>query len=151
VGEILWDLIGEREHLGGAVFNLCAHAARLGHEIFLVSGVGADARGQLALARARELGVGTRFVKTVAERETGIVTVTVDANGEPSYVIHRPAAYDFAALDQADFEELERWRPDWIAFGTLFSIEVNAKRLLSRILDRFPQARRFYDVNLRKE
>src|ERR1700694_394485 len=97
VGEILWDVIGVTEHLGGAVFNLCAHAARLGHDVSLISAVGDDARGRLALARAAELGVSTRFIETVPGQPTGTVTVTVDANGQPSYVIHRPAAYDFAS------------------------------------------------------
>jgi fructokinase len=151
VGEILWDVIGEREHLGGAVFNLCAHAARLGHEAYLVSAVAGDARGQLALQRACEFGVHTRFLKTVPEPPTGAVTVTVDTAGEPAYVIHRPAAYDFTMLDETDFAELQRLNPDWVTFGTLFSMQPNGKRILNRILDRLPSSRRFYDVNLRKD
>ena len=151
VGEILWDVIGRDEHLGGAVFNLCAHAARLGHEVCLISAVGSDARGRRALERTGELGVSTRFIQTVPGHATGAVTVTVDSAGQPSYVIHRPAAYDFAALDDAGFEQLAAWRPDWISFGTLFSMHPNARSLLTGVLQRFPQARRFYDINLRKD
>ncbi|MEI9977339.1 MAG: PfkB family carbohydrate kinase [Ignavibacteriota bacterium] len=138
VGEILWDLIGDSEYLGGAVLNFSVQSARLGHRVSLVSAVGDDARGRLALSKAREFGVSTRFIRTVPDRETGIVTVTVDAAGQPSYVIHRPAAYDFASLDEADVAALADPPPDWIAFGTLHSMDPHARRLLRTVIDRFP-------------
>jgi fructokinase len=103
VGEILWDLIGGAEYLGGAVLNFSVQLARLGHRVSLVSAVGDDARGRLALSQALDLGLSTRFIRTVPDQPTGIVTVTVNGGGQPSYVIHRPAAYDFASLDDADF------------------------------------------------
>ena len=151
VGEILWDLIGASEYLGGAVLNFSVQSARLGHRVSLVSAVGDDSRGRLALSRARDLGLSTRFIRTVPDRPTGIVTVTVDPGGQPSYVIHRPAAYDFAALDDADFAELASPPPDWIAFGTLHSMHPSARQLLSSVIQRFPRARRFYDINLRRD
>src|SRR5664279_4029784 len=49
IGEILWDVIGENEYLGGAPLNFAAHSQKLGHEVFPLSGVGADARGRKAL------------------------------------------------------------------------------------------------------
>lgn len=151
VGEILWDLIGGCEFLGGAVLNFSVQSARLGHQVSLVSAVGNDDRGCLALSRAAELGLATRFIRTVPGHETGIVTVTVDGNGQPSYVIHRPAAYDFACLDEADFAALSDPVPDWIGFGTLHSMHPHARRLLRAVVDRFPGARRFYDINLRRD
>ena len=36
VGEILWDVIGPTEHLGGAPLNFAAHIQKLGHEVFLL-------------------------------------------------------------------------------------------------------------------
>jgi fructokinase len=151
VGEILWDLIGGSEYLGGAVLNFCVQSARLGHRVSLVSAVGGDARGRLALAQARDLGLSTRFIRTVPDHPTGIVTVTVYPGGQPSYVIHRPAAYDFAALDEPDFADLAAVPPDWIAFGTLHSMHANARQLLRAVIQRFPHARRFYDINLRRD
>ncbi len=145
IGEILWDVIGDREYLGGAVFNLCAHAARLGHEVALVSAVGNDARGRKALEQARALGISTGFITTIAEQPTGIVTVTVDGLGQPSYVIHRPAAYDFARFTDSAFA------PNWICYGTLHSMHPNARQLLGGLLEKFGSARRFYDVNLRRD
>jgi len=151
VGEILWDLIGDAEYLGGAVLNFAVQSARLGHRVSLVSAVGDDARGHLALSQARDLGISTRFIRTVPGHPTGTVTVSVDAGGQPSYVIHRPAAYDFASLDEADFVALASPPPDWIAFGTLHSMHPNARHLLRSVVERFPRARRFYDINLRRD
>jgi len=147
VGEILWDLIGNSEYLGGAVLNFSVQLTRLGHQVSLVSAVGDDDRGRRALAQARALGLPTRYIRTVRDHPTGIVTVTVDAVGQPSYIIHRPAAYDFATLDESDFQ----LPPDWIAFGTLHSMNPGARQLLRTVIERFPQSRRFYDVNLRRD
>ena len=151
IGEILWDLFGDEERLGGAVLNLAAHAARLGHDAALVSAVGDDERGRRALARARELGLSTRFVPALPGRQTGIVTVALDERGQPSYVIHRPAAYDFATLDDAAFAALAAPPPDWICYGTLHGMHPGAHQLLRSVLERFPGAGRFYDINLRKD
>jgi fructokinase len=151
VGEILWDLIGASEYLGGAVLNFSVQSARLGHRVSLVSAVGDDPLGSRALAKARELGLSTRFIGTVSGHPTGTVTVTVAPGGQPSYVIHRPAAYDFAGLDDAAFAQLATPPPDWIGFGTLLSMHPTARRLLEAVIQRFPGARRFYDVNLRKD
>src|ERR1017187_10882468 len=106
VGEILWDLIGASEYLGGAVLNFSVQTARLGHRVSLVSAVGDDPRGRLAIRQARALGLSTQFIRTIPHHPTGIVTVTADPDGQPSYLIHRPAAYDFASLDDADFAAL---------------------------------------------
>ena len=89
IGEILWDLIGASEYLGGAVLNFSVQSARLGHQVSLVSAVGNDPRGCLALDKARELGLSTRFIRTIPGQPTGTVTVTVDPGGQPSYVIHQ--------------------------------------------------------------
>lgn len=150
-GEILWDLFEDQEHLGGAVLNFCVHASRLGHDVFPISAVGADIRGQRAIEKLSESGLSTRFVHVVTKQATGIVTVTVDSAGEPSYVIHRPAAYDCVSLNESDFETLAAMGPDWIGYGTLHSMAPNALHLLRKVMTHLPDARRFYDVNLRRD
>ena len=110
--------------------------------------MGDDVRGARALERMRELGLSTRFVRTVPQA-TGIVTVKLEAGGQPRFTIHRPAAYDFASLDQAGVAELAARRPDWIYFGTLYQMTPQGLALTRRILEAFPAARRFYDINLR--
>ncbi len=149
IGEILWDVIGDTEHLGGAPFNFAAHAARLGHAVDFISAVGDDPRGQRAVERMAELGLSARYVRRRRDQPTGVVTVRLEDSGQPHFVIHRPAAYDFPELTDTEFEELARPSPDCIYFGTLVQMSPPAHRLTRRVLESHPRARRFYDVNLR--
>lgn len=149
LGEVLWDEVGDTEYLGGAPFNFAAHAANLGHAVSFVSAIGADPRGRRILTRMAEMNLPARFVSTVPELPTGCVTASVDFAGQPSYRIHRPAAYDLPSLSEADLAALLSPPPDWIYFGTLAQMSAPAKDLLFRLLDAAPAARRFYDVNLR--
>jgi fructokinase len=95
------------------------------------------------------MGLPTRFLHQVKEHPTGIVTVILDVSGQPHFTIHRPAAYDFPELSDADLQELTSQQPDWIYFGTLFQMSPQAKALTLKLIAALPNARRFYDVNLR--
>jgi len=148
IGEILWDVIGGEEHLGGALLNLSVHAARLGHEVSLVSAVGADQRGDRALNAMSALGLSIDWIQRSDEWPTGIVTVTV-ADGQPEFEIHRPAAYDSMTLDRAVLGCVAEWDPDWVCFGTLLSMFPRGRNVVFETMDALPRARRFYDVNLR--
>ena len=149
IGEILWDVVGDTEHPGGAPFNFAAHLAKLGHRISFVSAVGADERGQRILDCMSELGLSRRYVRIDKEHSTGTATVTLDGKGQPRFAIPRPAAYDFPELTNTDLKQLLSPPPDWISFGTLLQMSAQARRLTLQILDAAPRARRFYDVNLR--
>ena len=150
IGEVLWDVLGETEHLGGAALNFAAHAKILGHSVSFISAIGDDPRGRRVLEKMEAMGLTTRFLRPVKNRPTGTVTVTLDASGRPHFTIHRPAAYDFPELSDADLRELSAQQPEWIYFGTLFQMSPRAKALTLKVLDANPQARRFYDVNLRE-
>lgn len=151
IGEILWDLFPSGERLGGAPFNFSAHAARLGAHVSFVSGVGSDARGERALEEMARLSVPSRYVRKAFDSETGVVTVALSSGGEPNYTIHRPAAYDFPVLDDADLRELRDSQPEWIYYGTLAQTSPVVHMVTETLLAALPQARRFYDVNLRKD
>ena len=151
VGEVLWDVIGDREYLGGAALNFAAHAARLGHEVAFVSAVGKDERGWRVLQRMEELGLSTRYVREVASHPTGIVTVELGAAGVPQFTIHHPAAYDTPHVTDADLAQLFSPQPDWFYYGTLFQMSPEARRLTYRMIHAAAETRRFYDINLRKD
>jgi len=150
IGEVLWDVFPDREKLGGAPFNFCYHAHRLGHEVLFLSAVGEDPRGDAVLAQAEGMGLRTDFIRRV-QAPTGVVTVALDAAGKPTFTIHRPAAYDLLRLSESDFAAIAKWRPDWIAFGTLHQMDPSIRALLQRLIDDNLQARRLYDINQRKE
>ncbi len=150
IGEFLWDVFPDGEKLGGAPFNFAYHAARLGHEVTLVSAVGDDDRGRKALARAQELGLATDFVQVIAGVETGAVTVRVDAGGQPDFTIHRPAAYDRVRLDDSTLARLAARRPEWLYYGTLYQAEETGRAAVEKLREALPDATRFYDINLRR-
>lgn len=149
IGEDLWDVIGSLEHLGGAPFNFAAHARKLGHEVMFVSAVGIDARGDRILELMSGLGLSTQFITRVKDYPTGSVAVTLDTTGQPSYVIHRPVAYDFPRLSPEDLDAIFSPAPDWIYFGTLQQMSVAAKQLTMKLIEHGRGARLVYDINLR--
>lgn len=151
IGEILWDVIGEEEHLGGAPFNFAVHAARLGHELLFISGVGDDARGRRTIEKAGHLGIATSYIKTVPGFPTGIAEVEIDAAGQPDFHVLRPAAYDRVELAEVEMAAISRRQPDWIYFGTLHQVSKPARQLTEQLIDGNLGTRRFYDINLRPD
>jgi fructokinase len=151
IGEVLWDVFGDTEHLGGAAFNFAAHAKILGHSVSFISAIGEDERGQRVREKMEAMGLPTRFVRQVNDLPTGIVTVNLDVSGQPHFIIHRPAAYDFPDLSDGDLKELSSPQTDWIYFGTLFQMSAKAKALTLKVIDANSETRRFYDVNLRED
>jgi len=149
IGEILWDVIGRSEYLGGAPLNFAAHAHKLGHEVFLVSGVGEDERGLRALDAVQQLGIATELVQTIGDKPTGTAEVELDPSGKPRFRIVRPAAYDFVRLTPERRARIARLQPDWIYFGTLFHTSEQALAATVALLNETPSAQRIYDVNLR--
>jgi fructokinase len=108
-------------------------------------------RGQRILDRMRDMGLSSRYVRCDPEHETGTVSVTLNAAGQPQFVIHRPGAYDFPLLSETDFKQLFAEPVDWIYFGTLHQMSAAAKDVTSRLLDSAGSAHKFYDLNLRPQ
>lgn len=150
IGELLWDVLPEGEHLGGAPFNFAVHARRLGHEVCFLGAVGEDDRGRRALQLARQLDLPAAFIRQIPGQPTGIACVTVE-DGQPRFRIPRPAAYDFLQLSGGDLDRLASFHADWIYYGTLHQAHAESRRLTSRLIEHMPWMRRFYDVNLRAD
>ena len=148
IGEILWDVIGGTEYLGGAPFNFSAHAVTLGHQVRFISAVGQDARGALARQQAKSLGIDDEFLLEVPGAETGVSYVSNEA-GDGRHRLPRPAAYDFVHLNQRQLEELQDWKPDWFYFGTLLQMDARSRALTKKLASSCPDAKHFYDINLR--
>ena len=151
IGEVLWDIVGQEEHLGGATFNFSAHLSRLGHSVSFVSAVGSDELGQKVIDSMSPLGLTTDYLGIDKDHPTGTASVALAGDGQPKFVLHRPAAYDFPQLTGAQCDRLFSRPVDWIYFGTLHQIYPQARQLTKDLLDRALGARRFYDVNLRSD
>jgi fructokinase len=151
IGEVLWDIVGQEEHLGGATFNFSAHLSRLGHSVSFISAVGKDQRGQKVIDRMSQLGLTTEYLSVDKDHQTGTASVALATDGQPKFVLHRPAAYDFPQLTATQTDQLFSRPVDWIYFGTLHQIHSQARELTADLLDHASAARRFYDVNLRAD
>ena len=147
-GEVLFDIIHEKKHIGGAPLNFAAHSVKCGARADILSSVGSDDLGKKALEEIKRLGVGAAFVQVSDYRPTGTVNVTLK-NGSPSYTINKEVAYDYIDQSELDFENLDGY--DAFYFGTLAQREETSRRTLYAILDQVKFPTVFYDVNLRKD
>ena len=81
-GEILWDIFGGEQKLGGAPLNFITHCTRLGAQTQIISAVGKDTLGKQALDMVKMSGVGTDYIETLKKIPTGYCEVTLDENGK---------------------------------------------------------------------
>lgn len=149
IGEILWDVFPERELLGGAPLNFSANTVRLGNSAWLITGVGQDQPGRLALEAMARLGVSTEFVQLIPDKRTGVAIVSTNAFGEPAFEIPRPAAFDAVTLNLNLLERATTIKPDWLYVGTLSHTEPRIQQITRKLKSSLHGVRCFYDMNLR--
>ena len=83
------------KYLGGSAANVAVAAARLGHHVALVSGVGADPFGRFVRRTLRELGVDDRFVVVDPAHPTPVTFCEVFPPDDfPLYFYRSPTAPD---------------------------------------------------------
>ncbi|HCL89788.1 MAG TPA: carbohydrate kinase, partial [Candidatus Atribacteria bacterium] len=99
-GEILWDIIDGKSYIGGAPFNLAAHLTKMGLKSTLISSVGKDALGRKALKEVEKRSIDSTYIRIHPHLPTGIVEVSLDERGHPTYLIKENVAWDNIALDQ---------------------------------------------------
>ena len=100
-GEILFDVYPDKKCIGGAPLNFAAHLKCQGVDSCLLTAVGKDALGDEAICITEGFGIDTSFVCR-SDKPTGQVTVTLDENGVPSYLVHTDTAYDNIVIDDID-------------------------------------------------
>lgn len=146
-GEILWDCLPSGKHAGGAPFNVAAHLAQLGVSVSLISAVGRDPLGDEILEVAGHKRVDTQFVSRVRiGLPTGTVLVTIDVNGNATYELVQPAAWDEIEVSAEALDALAKARA--LTFGSLAGRSPYNLEQLDRLLA-VKGPLKFFDVNLR--
>ena len=146
-GEILWDCLPSGRHAGGAPFNVTAHLAQIGVSASLISCIGRDTLGDEILKVAQDKGVETQFVaRARLGLATGTVLVTVDANGNATYELVQPAAWDEITVSDEALAAVAQARA--LVYGSLSCRSPYNRDQLARLLD-VKGPLRFFDVNLR--
>lgn len=150
LGEVLWDILPEATHLGGAPANFAYITSLMGDRGVVASRVGADARGQEARHRMEALGLPVSFVQTDTDKDhpTGTAQARVDGKGQASFVIAQPAAWDYM-----------EWTPQWqrlareadaVCFGSLAQRSPQSRETIGNFLRATSRdALRIFNVNLR--
>lgn len=149
LGEVLWDVFPTTRQLGGAPANFAYMTSLLGDRGIVASRVGADELGDETQLRLQALGLDTCYVQRDPLHRTGIVDVQVDDNGQPTFEIAEPVAWDF-------FEWTREWqtlaqRADAVCFGSLAQRSVQSGDAIHAFLSALrPETVRVFDVNLRQ-
>jgi fructokinase len=147
IGELLWDLLPEKQVLGGAPANLAFRLVELQQECYLVSKVGRDELGDKACEILENLGLSRKFIQRDDRMPTGTVIVKFDPQRNPGYYITPGVAYDNITLTE-DITSLAR-ECHCIAFGTLAQRTNRSKEAILGLVNAAPQATKFLDLNLR--
>jgi fructokinase len=146
-GEILWDCLPSGRHAGGAPFNVSAHLAQLHCAVALISSVGQDPLGDEILQVAIDKGLATQFItRARVGLPTGTVIVTVDANGNATYDLVQPVAWDEIRVPQEVLDAVAQARA--FVFGSLAGRSLYNLDQLDKLLA-LPGPVKFFDVNLR--
>lgn len=147
IGELLWDMLPEGPRLGGAPANFAVMAGRLGNRAAILSRIGRDELGRQAIDRLDPMPVETSYLEIDPAHETGRVTVSLIA-GEPSFIIHQPAAWDYMDLSD-DWIQLAG-RADAVCFGSLAQRNQHSRQTIQTLAAQTSASCvRIFDVNLR--
>jgi len=142
-GEVLWDCLPTGRFLGGAPLNVAYHLARLGRPSVLVSSLGQDELGREALAAVRAGGVNADHVTLRDDLPTGTVEVRLSPEGQASYTINQPVAWD-----RISTLPVEANRAAALVFGSL-SLRQDYNREALRALRKLVPGKHVCDINLR--
>ncbi|HIG29263.1 MAG TPA: carbohydrate kinase [Verrucomicrobiales bacterium] len=149
LGEILWDVFPDRRLFGGAPANFSAHAVALGATVSMVSAVGRDELGTRALEELRNRGIDTDTV-AIKDSLTGTVNITLDTQGEATYIFASNAAWDH--LNWSERHEALALKTDAVAFGSLGQRSRSPRECIRKFVESTPHdCLRIFDVNLRQD
>lgn len=147
IGEILWDLFPDGKRLGGAPTNFSFHVSQMGIQSAIVSAVGDDASGKEILDILDESDI-ISFVQ-VNDKPTGTVTVNLNEDGVPSYVIHEQVAWDYIQLKDEPVTCAKN--VDAICYGSLAQRAFTSRKTIQEFLRKTnSEALKIFDINLRQ-
>jgi fructokinase len=150
IGEVLWDVFPDGPQLGGAPANFAYHAHALGARAQVLTRIGVDRFGRDILERfkAMELPLGT--VQLDSEAPTGTVTVTLNGNGVPHFIIHENVAWDRLEITETARDIVSK--ANAVCFGTLAQRKPISRATIQQLIAVSPaNALRVFDINLRQQ
>lgn len=145
-GEVVWDIFPTGRILGGTPSNMAFRCNSFGEEGILLSRVGNDELGRLALKRLAELGISTCNIQIDSVFPTGVVNITFDENNEPVYRVPTDVAFDHIEFTS---EALKLVRDaDCLFFGLLPQRFGISKNTIRELIKESPVSIKFFDLKL---
>ena len=149
LGEILWDLFPSGKVLGGAPANFAYQINSLGINGLPISSVGSDKLGNEIVKVLSQKSLSTELVQINPNYNTGIVEVSLDDSGIPTYAIKENVAWDNIqytnALKQAAM------KCSALCFGSLAQRnETSRNSIMKFIADAPLDCIKIFDINLRQ-
>ncbi|NUN69134.1 MAG: carbohydrate kinase [Bacteroidetes bacterium] len=145
-GEVLWDILPDGPVPGGAPMNAVLRLRSLGWNAGIISAVGNDHLGSALTDLLRTHSVDLSLLQVHPDLPTGTVRVSLNRNGEPTYDIAFPSAWDHITADDRSLDAVRS--ADAFIFGTLACRHATSRNTLFQLLEAAPF--RVFDVNLRQ-
>ncbi|MGM9804186.1 MAG: carbohydrate kinase [Muribaculaceae bacterium] len=147
LGEALWDVLPEGAKLGGAPANFAYHAAQFGYPAVAVSALGRDRLAEQTEQAFDEKGL--EYIMPRVDYPTGVVNVSLDAEGVPSYDIATGVAWDNIPFTGEMLEVAQNAQA--VCWGSLAQRSKVSRDTILRFVDGTPaDCLRVFDINLRQ-
>ncbi len=142
-GEVLFDVFPDgHQVLGGAPFNVAWHLQAFGQQPSFISRIGDDQQGDSIRRAMSDWGMDTEALQVDQSLATGKVTISLQ-DGEPSYDIVSPCAYDAIEPPTVQLSSCRL-----LYHGSLALRHEQSRAALEHLLASDPECI-FVDVNLR--
>jgi len=145
-GEMLWDVLPDKELPGGAPMNAAYHLQKQSQQVAVISKVGKDDYGERLLNLLRRNGLNTTCVQQDPVHGTGKVLAQPISDHDVQYNILFPAAWDFITWDPAWENPLRQ--AEYFVFGSLAARHEVSRDALYKILQN-NDVKKVLDINLR--
>ncbi|WP_289045687.1 carbohydrate kinase [uncultured Olleya sp.] len=144
-GEVLWDVFPTHKKIGGAPLNFAIRLKSLNNNVSIISRIGKDKLGKKGVFFIVDKGINTESLQIDDTLQTGKVKVALDLDGQATYDIQYPRAWDNIQLTEASKQAT--LDADAFVYGSLAARESTTKHTLYELLK--IAKNKIFDVNLR--
>ncbi len=144
-GEVLFDCFPSEKKVGGAPLNVGLRLHHFGFDCQMISCIGQDEDGQVLRQFLSQEGLSADYIQINKDYHTGTVSVHLDKNGNASYEIVQPVAWDHISISVENSALVKA--ADLFVFGSLVARQNPSKQTLFTLLESAKFS--VFDLNLR--
>ena len=144
-GEVLFDCFPSGRKVGGAPLNVGLRLHHFGLDCQMISCIGQDEDGQIIRQFLFKEGLSADYFQINKDYHTGTVSVHLDKNGNASYEIIQPVAWDHISISAKNIALVKA--ADLFIFGSLVARQNPSKQTLFTLLESAKFS--VFDLNLR--